>query len=110
MTFRDGVLVYRFLNNANIFEQYKQLVCVILTEIKYENMKDQIKNNFSDSTNFSCTAPDEQSIKVEPTYHQDVFYSSSNNFFLQKEVVLILDIEIIDFLIRPIIVVNLVKI
>ena len=73
-------------------------------------MKDQIKNIFSDPINFSGIVQGEQSIKVEPTYHQDVFYSSSNKFFYQEQVVLIPDIEIVDFLIGPMMVENLVKI
>ena len=55
-----------------------------LTEIKYDNMKDQIKNVFSNPINFSGIVQGEQIIKVEPTYHQDVFYSISNKFFLSR--------------------------
>ena len=80
----DGVLAYKFLNKANISEQHKQLVHATLTELKYENMKDQNKKLFSDLINFSDIVQDEQSIKVEPTYHQDVFHSSSNRFCLSK--------------------------
>ena len=84
MTLPDSSLAYKFLNNANISEKHKQLVHATLTELKYENMKDQIKKVFSDPINFSSTVQDEQSIKVEPTYHQDVFYSSSNKSFPSK--------------------------
>ena len=42
MTLPDGVLAYKFLNNANVSEQHKQLVRATLTVLKYENMKDQI--------------------------------------------------------------------
>ena len=80
MTLPDGLLAYKFLNNANISEQHKQLVGAAVTEVKYENMKDQIKNIFSESISFYGIVQDEQSIKVEPTYHQDTFYSSSNKF------------------------------
>ena len=80
MTLPDGLLAYKFLNNANISEQHKQLVGATVTEVKYENMKDQIKNIFSESISFYGIAQDEQSIEVEPTYHQDTFYSSSNKF------------------------------
>ena len=83
MALPDGVLAYKFMNNANISEQHK-LVRATQTELKYENMKDQIKKVFSDPIIFSGTVQVEQSIKVEPTYHQDVFYSSSNNFFPSK--------------------------
>ena len=84
MALPDGALAYKFLNNAQVSEQHKQLVRATLTELKYENMKDQIKNIFSDPINFSGIVQGEQSIKVEPTYHQDVFYSSSNKFFLSR--------------------------
>ena len=57
------------LNNANISEEHKQLARATLTELKYENMKDQIKKDFSDPKNFSGIVQDERSIKVEPTYH-----------------------------------------
>ena len=80
MTLPDGLLACKFLNNANISEQHKQLVGATVTEVKYENMKDQIKNIFSESISFYGIVQDEQSIEVEPTYHQDTFYSSSNKF------------------------------
>ena len=80
MTLPDGLLAYKFLNNANISEQHKQLVGATVTEVKCENMKDQIKNIFSESISFYGIVQDEQSIEVEPTYHQDTFYSSSNKF------------------------------
>ena len=79
MALPDGITrSYNFLNNANISEQHEQLVHT-LTELKYENTKEQIKV-FSDPINFSAIVQDEQSIKVEPTYHQDALYSSSNKF------------------------------
>ena len=81
MTLADGLLAYKFLNNANISEQHKQLVGATVTEVKYENMKDQIKNIFSESISFYGIVQDEQSIEVEPTYHQDSCYSSSNKFY-----------------------------
>ena len=49
----DGVLAYKFLNNANISKRHIQLVPATLTELKYKNMKDQIKKVFSDPINFS---------------------------------------------------------
>ena len=64
MALPDGVL-----NNANISEEHKQLARATLTELKYENMKDQIKKGFSDPKNVSGIVQDERSIKVEPTYH-----------------------------------------
>ena len=84
MRLPDGVVTYKFLNSANISEQHKQSVCAALSELIYENMKDQIKKVFSDSIIFSGIVQDEQSIKVEPTYHQDAFYSSSDKFCPSK--------------------------
>ena len=84
MALAHGVLVYKFLNNANISEQHKQLVCAAPAELKYEDTKDQIKIVSSDPINFSGIVQDKQSIKVEPTYHQDAFYSSSNRFCPSK--------------------------
>ena len=55
-----------------------------LTELKYENMKDQIEKAFREPIHFSSIVQDDQSIKVEPTYHQDPFYSSSNKFCPSK--------------------------
>ena len=41
MALSDGVLVFKFLNNANISELHKQLVHANLTQLKYQKMKDQ---------------------------------------------------------------------
>ena len=84
MTLPKSVLACKFLNNANISEQHKQLVGATVTEVKYENMKNQIKNIFSESISFYGIVQDEQSIEVEPTYCQDIFYSSSNKFYPSK--------------------------
>ena len=48
-------------------ERHEQLVCAALTELKYENMKDQIKKVFSDHIYFFVIVQDEESIKVELT-------------------------------------------
>ena len=55
----DGILAHKFLNYANISKQHRQLVCATLTELKYENMKDQIKKVLSDPINFSGIVQDE---------------------------------------------------
>ena len=47
-------------------------------------MKDQIKKVFSGPINFPSIVQDEQSIKFEPTYYQDAFYSNSNKFCPSK--------------------------
>ena len=72
------------MNNVNISEQHKQLVRATLTELKYDNMTDQVQKIFSDPIKFLGIVQGEQSIKVESTYHQDAFYSNSNKFYLSK--------------------------
>ena len=48
-------------------------------------MKDQIKKVFSDPINFSSIVQDEQSIKLEPTYHQkNLDRSTGNQGFVRK--------------------------
>ena len=67
MALPDGILPYKFLNNANVSQQHKQLkVHATLTELKHENIKDPIKKAFSDLIKLSSLVQDEQSIKVEP--------------------------------------------
>ena len=63
----DGVLAYKFLNNANISEHHKQLVRATLSELKYNTMKEQLKKVFSDPSNFTGSIKEEQNIKVEAT-------------------------------------------
>ena len=53
----------KFLNNANISVQHKQLVRASLTELKDDNMKDQMKA-FSVPINFSSIVQDEQNMKA----------------------------------------------
>ena len=53
----------KFLNNANISVQHKQLVRASLTELKDDNMNDQMKA-FSVPINFSSIVQDEQNTKA----------------------------------------------
>ena len=53
----------KFLNNANISVQHKQLVRASLTELKDDNLKDQMKA-FSVPINFSSIVQDEQNTKA----------------------------------------------
>ena len=53
----------KFLNNASISVQHKQLVRATLTELKDDNMKDQMKA-FSVPINFSSIVQDEQNTKA----------------------------------------------
>ena len=53
MALPDGITrSYKFLNNANISKQHEQLVHATLTELKYENTKEQIQKVFSDPIHF----------------------------------------------------------
>ena len=67
----DGVLAYKFLNNANISEHHKQLVRATLSELKYSTMEEQLKKVFSDPSNFTGSIKEEQNIKVESVSNTD---------------------------------------
>ena len=75
MTLPDGVLAYRFLNSANISTHYKELARGPL-ELKYDNMKQQLKKIFGNPKIFVSDTKSELYIKVEspddtyPTYYQ----------------------------------------
>ena len=47
MEIHDGVLAYRFLNNANISESHKQLIRATLPDLRYTTMKEQLKRVFA---------------------------------------------------------------
>ena len=76
MTLPDGVLAYHFLNSANISAHHKELARATLSELKYDNMKEQLKKIFSDPKFFVSDTKSEPYIKVEspddnsPTYYQ----------------------------------------
>ena len=76
MTLPDGVLAYRFLSNAYISAHYKELARATLSELKYDNMKEQLKKIFSNPKTFVSDTKSEPYIKVEPpddtspTYYQ----------------------------------------
>ena len=76
------------------------LVCVTLTELKYES-RGQIKNVFSDPINFSGIIKISKMWRLNQLTIKIHFTVATTNFVRQEEVVLMLDIEIIDFLIGP---------
>ena len=77
MELPEGVLAYRYLNGANISEAHKQLVRATLTELKYTNMKEQLKKIFSDPTNFMSSVKEEPKIKIEEGLEvEDIYYQS----------------------------------
>ena len=94
MALLEDVLAYKFLNNANIAEQHKQLVHATLSELKNDQNKDydlrlwsKIKV-FSDSINASWVDSDELNIKVEINMGQDTFFGNSNKFYHQRKVII----------------------
>ena len=77
MGLSDGMLAYKFLNNANISEHHKQLVQATLNELKYNTMKEQLKKVFSDPSNFTGSIKEEQNVKVEAISNtEDLYYGN----------------------------------
>ena len=86
MILPDGILAYKFLNNAKITGHHKQLVRATLSELKkYDKMKEQIKKVFSDPTNFTGEVKEETNIKVETSFERGTFYGNNNKFYNQKK-------------------------
>eukprot|EP00111_Clytia_hemisphaerica_P016506 TCONS_00048945-protein len=48
MILPDGILVYKFLNNANISDSHEKLIRATMTELSYNSMKDQLCKVFGD--------------------------------------------------------------
>ena len=71
MEILDGVRAYRLLNGAGLSESHKQLVRATVNEMKYENMKEQLKKVFT-NTCIKVT-DDTAAVKIE----QDTFYNQS---------------------------------
>ena len=69
-----GVLAHKFLKQCQCFSavQTTQSACNF-NWTKTRKYKKKIQKVFSDLTKFSSIVQDKQSIKVEPTYHQDAF-------------------------------------
>ena len=63
MILSDGILAYKFLNNASLSSQHQQLVKATLTELTYKNMKEQIRKIFGDLAISAC--PEKPHIKLE---------------------------------------------
>ena len=73
----DGMLAYKFLDNANISEHRKQLVWATLSELKYSTMNEQLKKVFSDPSNFTGSIKEEQNVKVEAISNtEDLYYGN----------------------------------
>ena len=74
MGLSDGMLAYKFLDNANISEHHKQLVWATLSELKYSTMNEQLKKVFSDPSNFTGSIKEEQNVKVEAISNTEDLY------------------------------------
>ena len=107
MTLPDGALAYKFLNNANISQQHKQLKHATLTELKYEKI---LQKFLVTPQIFLAQFKMSKALRLNQLTIKMHFKVAVTIFFHQKEVVLILDIETIDFLIGPMMVENLIKI
>ena len=79
-TMSEDILAYRLLKSANISEHHCQLARATITELKYDEMKSQLKKIFGDDSVASSSA----SVKIENLgedtfYESDVFYGSGRN-------------------------------
>ena len=78
------VLAYRLLKSANISKQHEQLAKATLDELKYDQMKNQLKKIFGDSCRPTGSSDiGELSIKQEPSFlcedgSEEVMYGSNN--------------------------------
>ena len=80
MSIGDGVLAYCFLNSANISTHHKELARATLSELKYNNINEQLKKIFSDSKFFVSDTKSEPYIKVESTDDTSPIYYQKGNF------------------------------
>ena len=64
MVLPTGVLVYKVLNNANIFSEQKQLIRATVVSLTYKNMTKQLKAIYDSSANSSTN--ELVDIKSEP--------------------------------------------
>ena len=87
MVLPDGILAYKFLNNANISESHEKLVRATMPNLTYKAMKDQLRKVFGDlslsvaSNKAKVNTTSSMQVKVEPsdavTYevaHEDQAY------------------------------------
>ena len=48
MILPDGILAYKFLNNANITDSHEKLIRATMTALSYNSMKEQLRKIFGD--------------------------------------------------------------
>ena len=70
MTIDDGVLAYRLLNSANLSENHKELVRATVKEMKYNDMKDQLKKVFTHTSSHGPSQSQAPAIKLETYYNE----------------------------------------
>ena len=69
MVLPEGILAYKFLNNANLSDTHDKLIRATMTDLTYNSMKNQVKKIFGDlSLNISMNKSSTSSpqIKLEP--------------------------------------------
>ena len=79
----EGVQAYFLLKAANISEENERLARATCGEMKYENMKECIKNFFGDSTSGGGSDGGAPAVRSEPVFqsshHEDVNYTSGSS-------------------------------
>ena len=79
----SDILAYRLLKSANLSETHEQLARATISELKYENMKTQLRKIFGDSNNITDCG-DLVKVKVENTHdsflQEDVYYGRAGSY------------------------------
>ena len=70
MSIDDGVLAYHLLNSANLSENHKELVRATVKEMKYSNMKEQLKKVFTSTLLPNLSPVPESAIKLETYFNE----------------------------------------
>ena len=86
MVLPDGILAYKFLNNANISDSHKKLIHATMTTLSYEVKKEQLRKIFGDlsisvASNKQKLIPNNNiQVKVEPQQefaYENIHYDDS---------------------------------
>ena len=102
MEIHDGVLAYRFLNNANISESHKQLIRATLPDLRYTTMKEQLKRVFAKTvTTESIEAQQPKSVfpvklRVMIVQEGKMFISVIKGVSFKKEKIITVAMEVTD--------------
>ena len=69
MVLPEGILAYKFLNNANLSDTHDKLIRATMTDLTYNSMKNQVKKIFGDlslNTSMNKSSTSSPQIKLEP--------------------------------------------